>query len=204
MNGDRNRHSAVCHNHSIMKNIGVLGRRIESPTRYAPEVLCPIARSGQRAALGLNGIPPFTGADYWTGCELSWLSERGKLQIGLLRAAIPCETPNLIGSKSLKLYLNALNMTAFAGVQAVCSCIERDICSALGAQAEVTIIQPHDFMRERIAILSGETLDDLDVGVEDAEPCPEHLTVLPECAAVCETLTCDLLRSLCPVTGQPD
>jgi 7-cyano-7-deazaguanine reductase len=50
----------------------------------------------------------------WTAFELSWLNLRGKPQVALAHITVPCETPNIVESKSFKLYLNSFNNTRFA------------------------------------------------------------------------------------------
>ena len=84
-----------------------LGRASAYADRYDPTLLFPIARATQREAMGIAaGALPFFGADLWTAFELSWLNPRGKPQLAIAHFTVPCETPNIIESKSFKLYLN--------------------------------------------------------------------------------------------------
>ena len=84
-----------------------LGRASAYADKYDPSLLFPIARTTQREAMGIQaGALPFFGADLWTAFELSWLNPRGKPQVAIAHFTIPCETPNIIESKSFKLYLN--------------------------------------------------------------------------------------------------
>ena len=63
-----------------------------------------------RAALGIPGDAlPFVGHDRWHAYELSWLDPRGKPQVATATLLVPAESPNLVESKSLKLYLNSCN-----------------------------------------------------------------------------------------------
>jgi 7-cyano-7-deazaguanine reductase len=84
------------------------------PDHYDPALLFPMPRAPKRAEIGVRAQPPFFGADLWTAFELSWLNERGKPQVALAHFTVPCETPNIIESKSFKLYLNSFNNTRFA------------------------------------------------------------------------------------------
>ena len=84
-----------------------LGQASTYPAHYDPALLFPIARSQGRLAIGIDGAPPFFGADLWNAYEVSWLDPRGKPQVAIARFTIGCETPNLIESKSLKLYLTS-------------------------------------------------------------------------------------------------
>jgi 7-cyano-7-deazaguanine reductase len=82
-----------------------LGKPAHYADQYDASLLYPIARAGKRAEIGIAGAPPFFGADLWTAFELSWLNPRGKPQVAIAHFTIPCETPNIVESKSLKLYL---------------------------------------------------------------------------------------------------
>jgi 7-cyano-7-deazaguanine reductase len=80
--------------------------------QYDASLLFPIPRAPKRAEIGIDrSTLPFFGADLWTAFELSWLNLRGKPQVALAHFTVPCETPNIIESKSFKLYLNSFNNT---------------------------------------------------------------------------------------------
>src|SRR2546427_2150538 len=79
---------------------------------------------------------PFFGADLWTAFELSWLNLRGKPQVALVHFTIPCETPNLIESKSFKLYLNSFNNTRLADAAEVQARLRTDLAEALWRGSE--------------------------------------------------------------------
>ena len=97
-----------------------LGRASAYVDRYDPGQLFPIARAQQREAMGIReSALPFFGADLWTAFELSWLNARGKPQLAIAHFIIPCESPNIIESKSFKLYLNSFNSSVFADAAAV-------------------------------------------------------------------------------------
>jgi NADPH-dependent 7-cyano-7-deazaguanine reductase QueF-like protein/pimeloyl-ACP methyl ester carboxylesterase len=75
--------------------------------QYDARLLFPLSRAPKREEIGIAGAPPFFGADLWTAFELSWLNPRGKPQVAIAHFTVPCETPNIIESKSLKLYLGS-------------------------------------------------------------------------------------------------
>ena len=85
-----------------------LGRATVYPAHYDPGLLFPIPRAQGRAALGLadNGLP-FTGHDRWHAYELAWLDARGKPVVDVATFLVPADSPNLVESKSLKLYLSS-------------------------------------------------------------------------------------------------
>ena len=187
-----------------------LGKSSAYVDQYDASLLFPIARAGKRAELGIAGAPPFLGADMWTAYELSWLNLRGKPQVALAHFTVPCESHNIIESKSLKLYLNSFNNSRFVNVDAVKERLRADLSEAVWRGADRTatiglkIVPPELFDREPIYELDGLSLDRLDVECTRFTPAPELLKVLPDEAPVTEVLVSNLLKSNCLVTGQPD
>ncbi|MEO8656680.1 MAG: NADPH-dependent 7-cyano-7-deazaguanine reductase QueF, partial [Ramlibacter sp.] len=112
-----------------------LGKPAPYTDRYDPSLLFPISRSPQRVELGLHGALPFLGADLWTAFELSWLTPRGKPQVALAHITVPCETPNLVESKSFKLYINSFSNTPFASADEVRARIRADLSEAVWSGA---------------------------------------------------------------------
>lgn len=187
-----------------------LGRTSSYVDRYDPTLLFPIGRQTKREEIGVRGTLPFLGADVWTAYELSWLNPRGKPQVALAHVTVPCETPNLIESKSFKLYLNSFNNTAFADAAAVRDTLRGDLGRALWGTPEqpgtvgVRLVLPPQFDQEPIHELDGLSLDRLDVACDRYTPAPELLGANFDEAPVTETLCSNLLKSNCLVTGQPD
>ena len=187
-----------------------LGKSSAYVDQYDASLLFPIARAGKRAELGLAGAPPFLGADIWTAYELSWLNLRGKPQVALAHFTVPCESHNIVESKSLKLYLNSFNNSRFASLDAVKERLRADLSEAVWrgagrmATIGIKIVPPELFDREPIYELDGLSLDRLDVECTRFTPAPELLKVLPDEAPVTEALVSNLLKSNCLVTGQPD
>src|SRR5512133_460003 len=107
-----------------------LGKAASYIDQYDASLLFPIARAVKRAEIGIAGAPPFLGADMWSAFELSWLNLRGKPQVALAHFTVPCETPNIIESKSFKLYLNSFNHTRFAEAAEVQARLRADISEA--------------------------------------------------------------------------
>jgi len=188
----------------------MLGQATVYSDHYDAALLFPIPRAPQRAELGLGAPLPFLGADLWTAFELSWLNPRGKPQVALAHITVPCESVNIIESKSLKLYLGSFNNTRFADAEEVAARLRADLTEAAwrGAvvQASVGIrLVPADlFDREPIEELDGLSLDRLDLDCDRYTPAPDLLSAMTDEAPLSEVLTSNLLRSNCPVTGQPD
>jgi 7-cyano-7-deazaguanine reductase len=179
-----------------------LGKATDYPDRYDPSLLFRIGRSEQREAIGLTGALPFHGVDLWTAYEVSWLDDRGKPQLAVGRFAISADSPAIVESKSLKLYLGSFAMERLPDIDAVGRKIANDLERASGAKAEVALISSRRLGGLALQRLPGESLDGLDLGIDLYEPAPELLVAAG--AKVEETLNSALFRSNCPVTGQPD
>ncbi|RUP31972.1 MAG: NADPH-dependent 7-cyano-7-deazaguanine reductase QueF [Curvibacter sp.] len=187
-----------------------LGKASAYVDQYQPGLLFPIPRQGKREEIGIHGHAPFFGADLWTAFELSWLNPRGKPQVAIAHVTVPSESPNIIESKSFKLYLNSFNNTRFADATEVLSRLKADLGEAAWRGAAhtgsvgVKLLAPEVFDREPVHELDGLNLDRLDIECEHYTPAPELLRAQTEEAPVTETLTSHLLKSNCLVTGQPD
>ncbi|MDT8895806.1 NADPH-dependent 7-cyano-7-deazaguanine reductase QueF [Halomonas sp. I1] len=179
-----------------------LGRESAYPEQYDAGLLYPIERAVNRAPLGIEeGTLPFVGEDEWHAFELSWLNARGKPIVAVARFRLPATSPRLIESKSWKLYLNGFNQSRFDSTEQVIRVLEHDLSEAAGAPVGVEIFGVDDSALTPRA-LPGESIDDLDIEISDYTPSAEHLAVGVE--IVEETLHSHLLKSNCPVTGQPD
>jgi len=149
----------------------VLGQQSAYPNQYDPSLLFPIARSDNRSTLGFNAqsTPPFFGVDIWNAYELAWLNLKGKPQIALAEFIIPAESPNMIESKSFKLYLNSLNQHCFADLASVRACLQKDLAKVLGASLQVKLVQPNEVTANKkmnpIEELEGQLLDRLDIEI---------------------------------------
>jgi 7-cyano-7-deazaguanine reductase len=178
--------------------------------QYDAALLFPIARAPQRDKLGLSARLPFLGADLWTAFELSWLNARGKPEVALAHITVPCESINIIESKSLKLYLGSFNHTRFADAAEVQARLRTDLTDAawrggvVQSSVGVKLVAAELFDREPIYEFDGLSLDRMDLDCDRYTPAPELLSAQTDEAPVSEVLTSNLLRSNCPVTGQPD
>nr|WP_294974594.1 NADPH-dependent 7-cyano-7-deazaguanine reductase QueF [uncultured Pseudomonas sp.] len=182
-----------------------LGKSSEYVSTYAPELLFPISRTTKWAELGLTAETlPYRGVDIWNCYELSWLTASGKPVVAIGEFAIPAQSPNIIESKSFKLYLNSLNQTAFDSADAVRALMERDLSAAAGAPVRVRVRSLDDVAGEGVALIEGTCIDGLDLAVDSYDrPRPELLRC-DDTRRVDEVLYSHLLKSNCPVTGQPD
>ncbi|WKU19245.1 NADPH-dependent 7-cyano-7-deazaguanine reductase QueF [Advenella alkanexedens] len=184
-------------------NQAPLGKETQYPDQYDPSLLFPIARTIGRSQLSLQPHPAWYGADIWNAYELSWLNPKGKPQVAMARFSFDAAAPNIIESKSFKLYLNSFNQTRLNTSENLLACLQTDLSVASGAPVSIQLIEPTDFSRQTIENLDGILIDELDVTPEKYEPDASLLQCDTD-TIVHETLVSNLLKSNCPVTRQPD
>ncbi|MCP5190959.1 MAG: NADPH-dependent 7-cyano-7-deazaguanine reductase QueF [Pseudomonadales bacterium] len=179
----------------------LLGKNTPVVDAYAPQLLFPIPRARGRHALGVTGVLPFHGIDVWHAYELSWLDPAGRPLARVGRLCVPASSPNMVESKSLKLYFNSLNNTCFASEAVLVRTVCADISAVAGAPVELELL---DVCDPRLAGSAppGDCLDDLEFAPVAGEPRADLLETGEQYAE--QTFYSHLLRSLCPVTGQPD
>jgi 7-cyano-7-deazaguanine reductase len=188
----------------------LLGKPARYSDAYDASLLFALARADHRAELGLGAQLPFCGADLWTSFELSWLTPRGKPQVAIAHITVPCETTNMVESKSLKLYLNSFGNSCFASAEQVRERIRADLTeivwrgSTVLTSVGVRLLLPEQFAHEPVQELDGLSLDRLDIDCTQYQPAPQFLGAALDEQPVTEVLASNLLKSNCPVTGQPD
>lgn len=181
-----------------------LGKPADYAQQYDASLLVGLPRAAKRAELGLTDALPFFGADMWTAFELGWLNPRGKPQVAVAHITVPCASPCMVESKSLKLYLNSFNNTAFADAREVRERIRADLQAVVGTSVGIKTLGPELFAQEVVQELPGLNLDLLDIACQHYTPRPELLFADEGQAPVSETLVSYLLKSNCLVTNQPD
>lgn len=181
-----------------------LGQSSAYISSYSPALLFPIARAQSRVHLNLTDTAlPFNGNDLWTGYELSWLDRGGKPQVAIAEFSIPANSPNIIESKSFKLYLNSFNQTVCESWKQVIELLTRDLSEAAGAEVGVSLFSLEAFSEKALQMLQGSLLDTQELTVSHYHPEPELLTTTVTPVAD-EQVYSHLLKTNCPVTGQPD
>jgi 7-cyano-7-deazaguanine reductase len=182
-----------------------LGQETTYSDQYNPKVLYPIPRHYKRSELGITNETglPFYGYDTWNDYETSWLNSKGKPVVAMTTFHIPCASPNIIESKSIKLYLNSFSGTRFSSKEEVSEIITRDLSKAAGLDVKVIV---YTFESMRMITLTkppGTCIDYLDLEIEHYEAKPKYLCTIGN-TLITEILHTNLLKSNCPVTGQPD
>ena len=181
-----------------------LGKTTAYAEHYDPTLLFPIPRAPKREEIGVGAVLPFHGVDVWNAYELSWLDPRGKPQVALAEFRVPATSPHIVESKSFKLYLNSFMQTVLEDADELRGRLVRDLSRAAGAPVAVTLTPARAFAAQGMAELEGEVIDGLDVAVDHYGPPRPDFLLADSGPDVEETLVSHLLKSNCPVTGQPD
>ncbi|WP_233217438.1 NADPH-dependent 7-cyano-7-deazaguanine reductase QueF [Trinickia dabaoshanensis] len=179
-----------------------LGKQSKYESTYNPDKLFAIPRSIKRAEIGITGALPFFGVDVWNHYEVSWLTPRGVPRVAMATIVVPCASPNVIESKSMKLYFNTFNNTRFEEQAEVERIAALDLSRCAGAAVAVTLEPLERASALRIGMPEGTSIDEQDVVIDHFTVDPQVLTTHDE--HVSETLYSNLLKSNCLVTGQPD
>lgn len=183
-------------------HLNPLGRDVAYPETYDPGLLFPIERGTNRHSLELPDA--WHGADIWNAYEISWLNRRGLPRAAMARFTVPADSPFLIESKSFKLYLNSLTEERYDDAAQVADVLRQDLGKAAGAEVDVWLSDDLAGMRASLEPLPGRCIDSLDVEIDRYVPDPALLRKAAGSEVVTESLMSNLLKSNCPVTGQPD
>ncbi len=181
-----------------------LGKPTDYPAEYSPQVLFAVPRIEARKALGLGDEVPFHGEDVWNAWELTWLEPSGKPVVATAVITVPADSPNIVESKSLKLYLNSLAMSRYESIDEIGEIIRCDLSGIAKSEVGISILPANDSSTSRIAVLPGDCIDNLEVQIDaSAGVDAATLRTVGE-GSIEEELHSHLLRSNCPVTNQPD
>jgi 7-cyano-7-deazaguanine reductase len=184
-----------------------LGQATPYPDQYDPSLLYPIPRSENRLKLDIkaNQTLPFVGVDIWNAFELSWLNKKGKPQIALAEFQVPADSPNMIESKSFKLYLNSFNSARFEDEAAVREQLIADLSAVAGSKIATRIHPTEAIAKKGIREMIGVLIDRLDIEIDSSLSAdPALLEINESFGPIEQCLVSHLLKSNCPVTGQPD
>ncbi len=187
---------------------GPLGNQTDYPRQYAPELLFSVAREEGRARLANYESGCFFGYDEWNLYELAWRDENNSPKVAIGQLHVPATTPNIVESKSLKLYCNSLFYKNFSSKKELENLVRTDLGNALGGDVIFRVLpvetgpksnaaENQDDREQSYANLDAYSLrppDNIDVGMVEAVGSPEETN----------RYVFHRFRSLCPVTGQPD
>lgn len=183
-----------------------LGKSVAYPETYDPSQLQAISRANGRQTLPVQQLP-MQGSDLWNAYEVSWLDANGKPQVACAQLVFPSSSPNMVESKSLKLYLNSFNQSRFDSLESVHSALHTDLSAKAGASVTIDLFLPEQWQSAlSVSAPCGMNLDALDVGELSVEPDASLLEFRggTEKSGESSVYYSNLFRSRCPVTGQPD
>lgn len=195
---------------------GVLGESTTYSKTYDPTILYPISRQIGRDEILKDVGFDFNnyhdelknGVDVWQTFELSWLNPIGISQVAMARFTIPANSPNIVESKSLKLYLNSLNFTKFNSIDELKTTLQKDLSACAGADVSVEIIGLNDDgldIHAPVGICIDEALDNAKKEVPLLDDIDNTFLKNAKKGALTQyKFYSNLLRSNCPVTNQPD
>ena len=182
-----------------------LGKATDYPDRYDASLLFAVPRAPQRAALGIEGNLPFFGCDVWNAYEITWLDLQGRPRLAIGEFRVRAESPAMVESKSLKLYLGSFAQEPLTSATALGERLATDLSRVCGDEVAVTLTEGATFeaaVPSRAASTRSESIDETDVTIEASHPDPALLAHAE--VPIDESLSSSLFRSTCPVTGQPD
>jgi len=182
-----------------------LGKRTAAVNKYSPSLLYPIERSRMRLDIGVEPARlPFKGCDLWTAYELTWLDQSGKPDLAIAHVRVPCHSQYVFESKSFKLYLGSFTQTRFKDKLDVTRTLESDLSVTTGADVMVTLQSVSQVAQLSVGNFTGFCLDHLKPTEINYQPSTALLEVDERGQVASETVYSNLLRTLCPVTTQPD
>lgn len=176
-----------------------LGRVVPYSEAFDPGLLFGIERDASRNRNAKWGTVECIGVDRWTCYELSWLNEQGVPQVAIATIEYPSDTPCLVESKSLKLFLGSMNFTIFPDIDSVADAIRDGLGKVLGSNdIVVSLHSPDAWSQQTFLVPPGECLD------SEARGAGVGKSLVVDSTVISEVFHSNLLRSLCPVTSQPD
>ena len=182
-----------------------------TPDEVDAGLLVSVPRHLNRTGYGIEeDVLPFVGIDAWNSYEFSTLQKNGFPISGWLKFTYSSSTPNIVESKSVKLYLNSYNMARLIlgkeDLHEIEAQIERDLSKAVGgdvgvyiAVGDVDTVKPMkgDFMSlEEYCNVASMSFDRYNES-------SDILEVVPSIGRY-ERWRSHSLRSNCRVTNQPD
>ena len=180
-----------------------LGESIPNPSKYDPGILYPIPRWSARSLLDIDKKLRMYGFDHWRAYELSWLNQKGKPIVAMGEFYFDVDSENILESKSLKLYLNSLNLERFSDSSELTGVIANDLSALSKSEVKIRIHGPESNELATNQIKEGRLLDSLDVEISAESP-EQALLQKSDEVVFDESVRTELFRSNCPVTGAPD
>lgn len=181
-----------------MNNDILLGKNTEYKNQYDPSILYPIDREMGRNDINMTDLPLY-GTDIFNLYEISSLGEDEKPWVSCGKLYVPHTSPNLIESKSLKLYLNSFNNSKFSKYQFL-ETATKDISEKAGVRVILELV-PHCGIQAHNNISNYFCIDHLKASKKEYSPA---ILKRGSVGGVTDFIFSQLMKSNCPVTNQPD
>lgn len=188
---------------------GSVVKPYKTPDSVDSSLLVGIPRHLNRTQYNIReGHLEFVGYDVWNCYEVSFLLANGMPMSGALKLRYPCDSENIVESKSLKLYLNSYNMEKFDTLskqEATMIALERikaDLSLTVKGKVEAAFVTQNHTPVETDFIKLEDVVDHTQVSFSHYNENPD---ILKKHSRNKEIQVCSsLLRSNCRVTNQPD
>ncbi|CAL7963498.1 NADPH-dependent 7-cyano-7-deazaguanine reductase [Alphaproteobacteria bacterium] len=183
-------------------NQPVLGKKVVYVAQHSPHLLWAIPRKAKRDEIGVQNPLPFYGYDLWNAYEVSWLNSSNKPEVKIAEICYNANSPFIVESKSLKLYLISFFNSNFGSASVVRETVAKDLFNILQTDVQVKLVNL-DTQQLQIRSPSGICIDYLDVACKiTGNVEPKFLECTGEYDE--ESVYSNLLKSNCLMTGQPD
>lgn len=193
---------------------GTVVKPYVTPDTIDPSLLVGIPRYLNRTQYNIEDTNlPFTGSDTWNCYEFSTLANNGFPVNGVIRIVYPSNSPNIVESKSLKLYLNSFNMhmsgdNFWEVIDFVEAKIKNDLEAVLGViNVGVALLSSHSLSKEPLVNIFDTIEDEINpygLKFDHYNEDPAILNPIEFNDSVWTYHHSAALRSNCRVTNQPD
>jgi len=213
---------AIYQNEKALNKL-TLGKTTQYCSEYNPELLQAVPRNLNRDDLALTSTNlPFIGEDVWYGYELSWLNTKGKPVVAVAEFRFSCVSPNIVESKSFKLYLNSYNQSKFANKEVVIALLIKDLSATAGTVASVKLFDVENCPALAIRSATEQDtapdtelntktiicIDNEELSIDNYQLSAQLLSGAQQMSdnttIIQESLVSHLLKSNCLITNQPD
>lgn len=190
---------------------GTVVKPYVTPDEVDPGLLVSVPRHLNRTGYGIDDDNlPFQGVDAWNAYEFSTLLKNGFPVSGWLKFTYPSDTPNIVESKSVKLYLNSFNMARLIettdDIWTIEDKIATDLSAAVGGEVQ-TFLRWGDIDTVKPIIGDFIALEHFcniqNMKFDRYNESSDILQVVPSIGRY-ERWRSYSLRSNCRVTNQPD
>lgn len=191
---------------------GTVVKPYVTPDNVDSSLLVSVPRHLNRTGYGIEEDNlPFSGIDAWNAYEFSTLLKNGFPISGWLKFTYPSDSPNIVESKSVKLYLNSFNMARLIESQDEIWLIEdtitKDISKAVGSEDVMVSLSVGDVDTQRPINGDFHSLEAYcnveKMSFDRYNESADILEVVPSIGRY-ERWRSHSLRSNCRVTNQPD